>query len=312
MPLSPILIILAVVFIVLLSPIYPSKAYSTTDNKTLVAITFDDGYRCWTSEVMPILGQYHLSASAYINDPDYREDFTWADVHQLYNSGWEIGWHTGEHIFLDSVNRSEIISDFSYAAPLFKLHNLPPPATLAYPNGRHNFVAMEVASNYFIASRTTHSGVNSPNDIKKKPHHLKQYELKQGLFYLKKKIKKCRQQGTFIILLGHTVGQIAKKWQTEPDMTVNDFKDLVKFLHQEEQSGFIDVVTLKEGFERMQQRQFSCSWHLKIDSPFDKWYKSWFIPVPERYFNYYEMIIRDFIGHRRPQIACLFNRLLNL
>ena len=181
-----VLITIVALLLVSLSPIYPARIYSSKDGKTLVALTFDDGYNCWTSEVMPILKQYNLPASGYITDPEYREGFTWEDAQTLASAGWEIGWHTVKHVQVDVRQRSAIIDDFSQAAPLFELHGLLAPATFAYPSGRHDSLAMEVASEYFLASRTTETGVNTPRGVRDNPQHLKQFSMEKGLAYLEK------------------------------------------------------------------------------------------------------------------------------
>ena len=94
----------------------------------------------------------------------------------------------------------------------------------------------------------------------------------------------------------------------QPTMTTDEFAELAEFLYQEEEKGNIDVVTLREGVEIIQNRNVTTSWGIKIDSPIDTWFKFWKIPVPERYFVYYEEVIQDFVGHSNPGIARWFDR----
>lgn len=307
-----VLIILCGLLIISLSPIYPVRASYTSDKQELVALTFDDGYSCWTSEIMPILEEYGLTASGYINDPqyapDYRTDFSWADAKQLLDAGWEIGWHTQKHISVDTASATEIENDFSSAQSLFESHGLPAPVTFAYPSGRHDSESMKIASKYFLASRTMETGPNSPNDVMNNSQGLKQYSLERGLSYIKQKINKYDHNGTLIVLAGHTVGEIAP-WQKEPDMTVEDFKALAEFLHQQEQAGLIKVVTLSEGVNHIRQQSVKYSWQIMVDSPFDSWFRLWKIPFPERYYNFYQAVVYDFIGHQYPLVARWFERL---
>src|SRR4030067_417615 len=97
------ILILAVgaLLLVSLSPVYPARVYSTDEDITLVALTFDDGYNSWVSEAMPILAEYGLTATGYIRPTEYGETYTWEDVGTLYDAGWEIGWHTVEHTQVD-------------------------------------------------------------------------------------------------------------------------------------------------------------------------------------------------------------------
>ena len=302
-----VLITIVALLLLSLSPIYPARVGSAADNRTLVAITLDDGYHCWTSEIMPVLQKYDMPATFYIIDPQYQKGFSWTDAQELYNAGYEIGWHTAKHVSVDMMASSEIASDFESAEPMFESHGLPRPETFAYPSGRHSDQSMEVASRYFVASRTTEDGVNYPDDVRENPQHLRGYSMEKGLSFLEKKVNKYSGQNVLITLVGHTVGEVAS-WQTKPDMTVDDFNALAEFLHEKEQAGLIEVVTLDEGVKRLQQQELSYTWRIRIDSPFDTWFRFWVIPVPERYYIFYEKVVLDFIGHRYPQVPRWFDR----
>ena len=301
-----VLIAIVALLIVSLSPVYPARIYSSQDGKALVALTFDDGYNCWTSTILPVLQQYGMPATGYITDPENRQGFTWENAQELASAGWEIGWHTMTHEPVDNLQRSDIVNDFSQAAPLFEAHNLPAPVTFAYPSGRHNSLSMQVASQYFLASRTMETGVDTPRDVRDAPQHLEQFSMEKGLSYLENKVKKYAGQDVLVVFAGHTVGEVAP-WQKKPDISVDDFKSLADFLNQEQAAGKIDVVTLKDGVQRILGNPYSSSWRLDVDSPFDTWYHFWIIPVPERYYIYYQAIIEDAIGHRFPQVVHLVN-----
>lgn len=303
-------IVLASIIILLLisvSPVYPGRIFSSEDNTTLVVLTFDDGYSSWVTEAMPILQEYDLPASGYINDPEFREDFTWEYALTLHEAGWEIGWHTATHMNVDVAERSQLIDDYNLGKSLFEAHGLPAPVTFVYPSGRHDDESVEITSEFFLAARTTHHGVNTPRDVMENPAHLKQFNMDNDLPFIEKKIRKYQDQGMLIVLTAHTIGQVVE-WQKNPTMTTEEFEDLAEFLHQEEVKGNIDVVTLREGVEIIQNRNVITSWGLKVDSPSDTWFKFWKIPVPERYFVYYEEIIQDFIGHSNPGIARWFDQ----
>jgi glycosyltransferase involved in cell wall biosynthesis len=303
LPLLPILLLLSFL------PVYPGKKVHSKQKQTLVALTFDDGYSCWTSKVMPILARYNLPATAFINDPEQLEDFTWIDVQELYNAGWEIGWHTARHINFDIADRSEIISDFENCRVLFKRYGLPTPVSFSYPWGKHDQVSMKIVPNYFQAARTTHLDENSPCSVRENPVHTAGISVSRGLPFCMETVSKYAQQGVLVVFVIHTVGQVAK-WQRRPDMTVAEFEDFVKFLHQEKQAGRIKVVTFDKGVRLMQQREAHSHWGIKMYSPLDSWGRFLFLPVPRRYFALYDRIVRNLIGHRYPQIRSLLGRLI--
>ena len=297
-----VLIIFLPLLLMPLSPIYPAEECYPENNQTLVALTFDDGYSCWNSEVMPVLAHYDLTATAFINDPKIMRYFTWDDTEELHNAGWEIGWHTARHIDVSAADQFEIIRDFNNCQVLFKAHGLPPPSTFAYPYGRHDLTSMEIVAGYFLAARTCLWGVNSPCHVQKHPAQLKTISLGVSLASLKKEVNKYRQRGVLIVLQAHTVGEAAD-WQRRPEMTAKEFNDFAELLHDEEQQGTIDVVTLKEGVWRMQHQEAASSWSVKLDNPFSPCFDAYGLPVPQRYLTLYEKIVHVFIGHRYPQIA---------
>jgi peptidoglycan/xylan/chitin deacetylase (PgdA/CDA1 family) len=303
-------IALLVLLLIPLSPIYPAKECHSEGHQTLVALTFDDGYGCWTSTILPILERYDLVATAFIFEPDYRLDFYWSDVRELYDAGWEIGWHTATHMQIDIADQSEIISDFSACGALFEEHGLPSPVSFAYPFGKHDFRSMEIVSDYFLAARTTHQGVNSPCYIQENPVHLKAISVQRGTDFLEKIINENIGRDVLIVFLGHRVEyDISDAPYTA--ISAAELEDLAEFLHQEEEKGQISVVTFSEGVHRMQQVEATSSWGIEIGSPFSSWSKVYILPVPERYFFLYQWIVEDFIGHRFPQVERLFDRLLS-
>ena len=302
-------VILLLLLLVPLSPVIIVRMSHSEETTTIVSLTFDDGYSGWTSMAMPILASYNLTATAFINDPDHAIGMalTWADARELFNAGWEIGWHTSTHFDLDITDSEIIVSDFSQVKTLFRSHGLPPPETFAYPSGRHDNDSMEIVSQYFTAARTVHPGINTPYDVHQNAYHLKGVFVNSAIGldvpYLKAKVEKYIGQGVFIVLYLHTVGE-PPPYQEEPDITVEEFAELAEFLAEQEEAGNIDVVTFIEGVSRFQQMDVTSSLAFKFDSPFDKWYHISRFPVPARYYDFYmELIMRDIVGHRFPRVV---------
>jgi len=303
------LIIILILLLVPLSPIYPYRECSSEDSQTLVALTFDDGYSSWTSTILPTLAHYNFTATGFINDPDTRDSFTWADVQELYKAGWEIGWHTAKHVSLDMATPDEIISDFENVGPLFEEHGLPTPISFAYPFGNHDLDSMKIVSDFFMAARTTQHGVNSACYVRDNPAHLMMLDLSLDVTFLEKTVHKYSQQGVLLVFLGHAIGPTPEMY-SEPEMETQQFEDFVRFLYSEEQKGHIDVVTFNEGVDRVKHREATTNWRIRLDSPFEPWGKVYILPIPRRYFILYDIVIQDLIGHRYPQVVSLFDRLL--
>jgi peptidoglycan/xylan/chitin deacetylase (PgdA/CDA1 family) len=294
--------VLLVLVLVPLSPLYPAKVCKSQGSPTLVVLTFDDGYSSWISTIMPILNRYDLPASGFINDPDELEGFTWADAQELYDAGWEIGWHTKKHISLDVATRSDIISDFEESRVLFESHGLPSPVTFAYPHGRHNPNSMEIASEYFLAARTTQYGINSACSVRENPASLKTICLSFDTSFLEDTVNKYSQQGVLLVFYGHAIGP-DPDWLRQPEMDAQQFENFANFLYKGEQKGNIEVVTFSEGVYLIQQKDAASCWSLKLDSPFDPPHEVHGVPIPGRYFELYDGIVHEWIGYRYPHVA---------
>lgn len=153
-------------------------------NKTQVAITFDDGYSCLYSVVLPILKAEQIVATVYINtqwiaDSEYthknsradlghypNEKFlTWNEVNILSTQGWEIGSHGVDHI--DLTKQSEnIIQQELINSKITIEDKLQKKCThFAYTWGRHNMlVESEVKNAGYQYAAAAHHGVITCTD----------------------------------------------------------------------------------------------------------------------------------------------------
>lgn len=94
------------------------QSMTVSQAKTVVTLTFDDGYEDMITNVLPILQQDELHGTFYIisgdlndsgNDsPDY---MTWSQLQTLYQDGDEIAGHTVLHEALSQVDADEAIQE---------------------------------------------------------------------------------------------------------------------------------------------------------------------------------------------------------
>ncbi len=137
------------------------------NKQTLISFTIDDGYRSWYEIIDLISEKYGLPITGFLTNNLI--SLTWDEVKYLRDTGrWEFGWHTIDHPYLIRLNYTEMerqISDWS----VFEKYGLPSPETFAYPYGGYNYKAKEIASKYFLASRTTYEDVNTVCSIKDNP-----------------------------------------------------------------------------------------------------------------------------------------------
>ncbi len=284
-----------------MSPVVVAEEYSSSDNQTLVALTFDDGYRCWTRSVMPVLSRYGLTATGLINSPDFLGTFNWDDITALHDAGWEIGWHTASHMDVTTTNRAALINDFETAKGLFEVHGLPVLVDFAYPWGEYDDSSIEVVSEYFQAARTLQQGIDSSADIRDHPFHLSSFKIKEGVPFLENMVDRYIGQGILIDIQGHIIGQADPISEGEPELTEADFESLARFLYEKKRAGEIDVVTLAEGVRRAGARESAAHWHLALESPLGSWDRYYGVPVPARYHQLYDLTRKWLPGQSLPR-----------
>ena len=115
----------------------------------LVVLTFDDGNKSDFTYVAPLLNRYGFGATFYITEGlNFLENkeyyLTWEEVHQLHQSGFEIGNHTRHHKNVNSQTQEELLADLKYIDTRCQQYNIPIPETFCYPGYNHGPQALEV------------------------------------------------------------------------------------------------------------------------------------------------------------------------
>jgi hypothetical protein len=129
------------------------QSVTVTQAKTVVTLSFDDGYANMITRALPVLQADHLHGTFYIisgalnnnsdtnNSPGY---MNWSQLQTLYQDGNEIGSHTVLHEALPQVDTDEAIQEI--CQDRYDLMNPPaftglaagslgPITSLAYPDG---------------------------------------------------------------------------------------------------------------------------------------------------------------------------------
>ncbi|HTX10635.1 MAG TPA: polysaccharide deacetylase family protein [Solirubrobacteraceae bacterium] len=124
------------------------QSLTINEAKTVVTLTFDDGYEDMITNALPVLQQDQLHGTFYIisgalnNSADTSPDYmTWSQLQTLYRDGNEIGSHTVLHEALSQVDTDEAIQEICQDRydllnpPGLAPGSLGPIASLAYPDG---------------------------------------------------------------------------------------------------------------------------------------------------------------------------------
>ncbi len=98
------------------------RELSSTNRKTNLAITFDDGYASVYEQAWPVLEKYDIPATVFVitdyigkhNTWDVQiggrlfRHLDWEEIIALHHTGWEIGSHSVSHAILTNCSTADI------------------------------------------------------------------------------------------------------------------------------------------------------------------------------------------------------------
>ncbi len=128
-----------------------------------ILLTFDDGYRDFYTDVLPILKKYHVKATAYIipgflNKPNNLLD---DQVKDIVQSGLvEIGAHTVHHVWLKGRSLKDVTDEVSLSKTMLEQQFHIAVVSFAYPYGAFDSQAVRVVKSVgFTSAVSTAPGI---------------------------------------------------------------------------------------------------------------------------------------------------------
>lgn len=112
-----------------------------------VVLTFDDGYRDFYTDVLPMLKKHNVQAVAYLcpqlfGKPNYM--YEW-QIREVINSGLvEIGAHTMTHLYLKGASKKAATKEIMESKHTLQRMFTLPVVSFAYPYGAFDEQAMEI------------------------------------------------------------------------------------------------------------------------------------------------------------------------
>ncbi len=137
----------------------------TTLPQKPIVLTFDDGYRDFYTDVLPILKKYHVKATEYViagflNRPNHLLD---TQITEILQSGLvEIGAHTVHHVWLKGKPLKEVTDEVAQSKTILERQFHIPVVSFAYPFGAFDEQAVYVVKSVgFKTSVSTIPGIDA-------------------------------------------------------------------------------------------------------------------------------------------------------
>jgi peptidoglycan/xylan/chitin deacetylase (PgdA/CDA1 family) len=116
-----------------------------------IIITFDDGFADFYRAVLPVLLEFHFSASLFVVTSDLdrtsrwlkpegeenREMLTWSQLFEVQKAGIECGTHSETHIHLDTARPDVARQEIFRSKEILEQKLGTPVYTIAYPYGHY-------------------------------------------------------------------------------------------------------------------------------------------------------------------------------
>lgn len=233
------------------------------DNKAIVSLTFDDGFRCQFDDALPILNRYEMLATFFLiaNDDktherwaghtndwwkiDWREDDI-AMLKQLLEKGHEIGSHSVTHHSTKMQQQPEI--ETCKSKQLIEGWLGKPVSSFCYPFYRsHAYLADAVKGAKYQQAR---GGANSSFYAISDEDCLDRFNIDCREISKNENVGSWLRPGHWHILTYHGIGGQQDGW--EP-ISLAEFNGQMADLAKYRDSGAVDVVTFKEGASRVRQ-----------------------------------------------------------
>ena len=126
-----------------------------------IALTFDDGYRDFYTDVFPIIKKYNVKATAYLvpNFLGGSNYMTSQQVQEIVDSGLvEIGAHTLNHAYLTSINPAVADAEISESKKVLEKMFNTKVFSFSYPSGQYNDSVINMVKNAGYTSAVSEDG----------------------------------------------------------------------------------------------------------------------------------------------------------
>ncbi len=196
------------------SPTAGTKPTPTKPGNATVIFTFDDGSVSDYLLAYPILEQYGIKGTSYLNtkaiDERYPGRMNWTQIKQMHADGWSFGCHSFEHNRMEDMTDAQIKHSMEMVDQSFVRQGLKAPEITAYPYGCYNTRVIDGIKAFRKQARLANNLTTNFVDL----NHLNPYAVESitadmqtvdELHKLKLLVDKAYEQKTIIVFFVHSL-----------------------------------------------------------------------------------------------------------
>ena len=188
-------------------------------NRTLVSLTFDDGWKSVREQALPILQRYNAPATEYIltgvvgKDSEY---MNLPDLRHLADAGHQIASHSVNHFDLTKLRPRAVGREVRDSKKFLEKNGFAPIVDWASPYGISNIAITESVKATYRSQRSAQSGFNSKDDFDIYALKVQSVVLSTTAAEVQSWIEQAVRDKTWLILLYHEVATNNHEYSTTP------------------------------------------------------------------------------------------------
>jgi hypothetical protein len=177
-------------------------------NRGIVSVTFDDGWKSYYTNGLPVLKKYGITSTDYIisgvlgTDPDY---MTKTDLKQLQAAGHEIGSHTVTHSDLTTLSAAKLDSELKNSQAQLQATLGVPVVNIASPYGSYNQTVLNNIKRYYRSHRSVESGFNAKSNFDIYDIKVQNLVSTTPVSQVQSWIDEAKNSNTWLVLVYHQV-----------------------------------------------------------------------------------------------------------
>ncbi|HEX8227159.1 MAG TPA: polysaccharide deacetylase family protein [Candidatus Saccharimonadales bacterium] len=223
----------------------------------LVSLTFDDGWKSIHDNALPVMSQYGITSTQYLNSQPIEENFASymspQDVRDFYNAGHELGWHTRTHSHLPLLGTADVDTELTIPQTFLGLIGVGPGAftNFASPFGETTPAIVDQIRAHGFTHRSVEEGFNTKANLNLNNIVVQNILNTTTLAQFQGWVNQAVADGSWLVLVYHEVSDTP----TDPDPTYTigtaAFQAEMAYLAGVRDAGSVKVLTQQQAINEI-------------------------------------------------------------